>query len=96
VKERFSTGGRVGLTDYVVKERVPTSSNVVDTGCVAKERLKTNGRIGGASGKAEEGLTSFSRVATWIASVRWRANGSSRRRKRKADEQKLDEKETAS
>jgi hypothetical protein len=58
--------------------------------CVALERKQTNRRIVCAAGETQKGVLPFCRVASGIASVRWRTDGLRVLGERKADERKCD------
>src|SRR5882672_12568689 len=88
--ERLVTSGRVMLSRRGSRQRGKTIGRVVDSGCVVQERLKTNGVISDAACKAEEGISSLSRVEARIAAVRGRDNRSHCGRKPKADEYERD------
>src|SRR5689334_7910203 len=92
--ERRVTNGRVMLSRRGFRQGDKTVGRVVNSGCVVEERLKTNGVVCDAGCKAEEGISSLSRVEARIAAVRGRNNRSHCGRKPKADEYERNEKKS--
>ena len=96
--ESISTNGRVLITDEtvdvcIVIQRTCTNGRVIIAACVAIERVETNCCIVQASGETKERIFTFSGVRVRISSIRWRINGPSQRRKRKAGERERNENE---
>ena len=92
--ERLNPGSYVETAASVGKERLNSGGYVLAASVIVEEGLITIGRVPNPIGEILECPNPLSRVAQGIPSVRRRAHGSSRRRKRKAAKQDWDEKES--
>ena len=72
-QKRCSTGGRIVVSGVEVK-RSSAKSSIETAGGVGKERKVTNRGIVAASGGTSKCVLPFCRIASGIATIRWRAD----------------------
>ena len=94
VVERLNSGSQVGTAASIGKERLNSGGYVLATSGIVEEGLITIGRVPDPSREVLECPSALGRIDPGITSVRRRADGPSRLRKRKAAKQDWDEKES--